>query len=293
MPSIGTRVRFCLVLALLLAGLCSPAVGATNWAGQPVRAVLRELQRSGLTLIYNDSLVPESLRVGAEPVARSGAALLNEVLEPHGLATRVIGPDTFAIVARERPEASAARVGKPGRAIELDEVVVTASQYNLAHNATEPRTFLTQAEMRSLPKMADEPLRAVHRLPGAASNGLSGLAHMRGGEENETQILLDGMPLREPFHLKDFFSPVSVLDAEIVDSLDVYAGGFPADYGGRMSSVVEARSVDPAAEGTRALGLSLFHLSALATDTFAGDRGRWVASARRSNLAQVIKALQQ
>jgi len=290
MPSISTRGRFRIVLALLLAGLCSPVVGATTWAGQPVRMVLRELQRSGLTLIYNDSLVPESLRVVAEPVARSGAALLNEVLEPHGLATRSIGPNTWAIVASKAPPSDAKDAG-PGqrRAIDLDEVIVTASQYNLAHNATEPRTFLTQAELRSLPKMADEPLRAVHRLPGAASNGLSGLAHMRGGEENETQILLDGMPLREPFHLKNFFSPVSVLDAEIVDSLDVYAGGFPADYGGRMSSVVEARSVDPAADGARSLGLSLFHVSALAMDTFAGDRGRWVASARRSNLAQVIR----
>ena len=65
-------------------------------------------------------------------------------------------------------------------------------------------------------------------------------------------------------------------------------GGFPVDYGGRMSAVVDARSVDPAADGTYALGLSLYHLNALAGDTFAGDRGRWLASARRSNLAQVI-----
>ena len=166
--------------------------------------------------------------------------------------------------------------------------MVTASQYNLANTSPEVSTFLTQQELRSLPKMADEPLRAVHRLPGAASNGVSGLAHIRGGEENETQILLDGMPLQEPFHLKGFFSPISVLDAEIVDSLDVYAGGFPVDYGGRMSAVVHARSVDPVDGGTYALGLSLYHLSALAGDTFAGGQGRWLASARRSNLAEII-----
>ena len=55
-----------------------------------------------------------------------------------------------------------------------------------------------------------------------------------------------------------------------------------------MSAVVDARSVDPVGDGTYALGLSLYHLNALAGDTFADGRGRWLASARRSNLAQVI-----
>ncbi len=285
------RTKSLLILVLLLAGISTPAFGDVSYAGRPVRAVLEELQRSGLNLIYNDSLIPGSLRVLREPEARNGPALIDEILEPHGLVTRSIGPGTWAIVPTKVPPATTADAGasRRSRSIALDEVIVTASQYNLAHNAIEPRTFFTQAELRSLPKMADEPLRAVHRLPGAASNGLSGLAHMRGGEENETQILLDGMPLTEPFHLKNFFSPVSVLDAEIVDSLDVYAGGFPADYGGRMSAVVEARSVDAAPDGNYELGLSLFHLNALATDSFAGDRGRWVASARRSNLAEVVK----
>ncbi len=293
MSSINLRLELLLVTAFVLSGLCSTASGATTYAGRPVRTVLEELQRSGLHLIYNDNLVPDSLRVLREPKARNGPTLLDEILEPHGLATRSIGPNTWAIVASKAPASDTKEAGSGQRrsAIALDEVIVTASQYNLAHSATEPRTFLTQTELRSLPKMGDEPLRAVHRLPGAASNGLSGLAHMRGGEENETQILLDGMPLAEPFHMKNFFSPVSVLDAEIVDSLDVYAGGFPADYGGRMSAVVDARSVDAAADGNYSLGLSLFHLNARATDTFAGDRGRWVASARRSNLADVINLM--
>jgi outer membrane receptor protein involved in Fe transport len=286
------RIAPSLALVLLLMAFGPRAFGDAPYGGRPVRAVLEELQRAGLNLVYNDSLVPGSLLVAREPKARSGPDLLNEILEPHGLATRHIGPDTWVIVAAGKPAAAPPRAAGSGRrrGTALEEVIVTASQYGLAHaDAVGPRTFLTQAELRSLPKLADEPLRAVHRLPGAASNGLSGLAHMRGGEENETQILLDGMPLTEPFHLKNFFSPVSVLDAEIVDSMDVYAGGFPADYGDRMSAVVDARSIDPPADGGYALGLSLFHLNGLAADNFAGNRGRVVASARRSNLAEVMK----
>lgn len=292
MSPVCSRLNLCRALLLVLAGVFAPGLNAATYAGRPVRAVLEELQRPGLTLVYNDLLVPADLRVLAEPAARSGVPLLNEILAPHGLTTRAAGPATWAIVAAPggKPAMAEARGTDAGRRppTALEEIVVTASQYNLASTAPGVTTFLTQQELRSLPKMADEPLRAVHRLPGAASNGVSGLAHIRGGEENENQILLDGMPLQEPFHLKGFFSPISVLDAEIVDSLDVYAGGFPVDYGGTMSAVVDARSVDPADDGTRTLGLSLYHLNALAGDTFAGGQGRWLASARRSNLAQVI-----
>ncbi|MEO8444543.1 MAG: TonB-dependent receptor [Gammaproteobacteria bacterium] len=279
-------------LLLLLAGVITPVVGATGYAGQPVRAVLQELQSAGITLVYNDELVPAELRVLTEPVASAGIALVDEILAPHRLKTQSVGPGTWIIV-RVAADAGAPGASQVSRrlaapATALEEVIVTASQYNLARAAPEGRTFLTQDELRRLPKMADEPLRAVHRLPGAASNGLSGLAHIRGGEENETEIYLDGMPLLEPFHLRNFFSPVSVLDGEIVADLDVYAGGFPVDYGGRMSAVIDARSVDPAADGSYAVGLSLYHLNALAGSTFADGRGRWLASARRSNLSQVL-----
>lgn len=293
MPRFNVCLRLCATLVLFLAGVVTPAQGATPRAGQPLHTVLEELQRSGLVLIYNDSLVPASLRIVNEPAAVGGIELLSEILAPHRLATRNIGPNTWAIVAvnGDAPAVATRQPIPPRRAVALDEVIVTASQYNLAHSAPEPTTFFTQAELRSLPKLADEPLRAIHRLPGAASNGLSGLAHMRGGEQNETQILLDGMPLREPFHMKSFLSPVSLLDPEVVSDLEVYAGGYPADYGGRMSAVVEATSLDPSADGYYGLGLSLFHSSAVAGDNFAGERGRWLVSARRSNLAEVVNLI--
>lgn len=285
---VRSRLTLCRALVVLLAAVTTPVAGAGSYAGRSVQAVLGELQNADLTLIYNDALVPPGLRVLREPAAKAGIPLLNEILAPHGLIARSMGPQTWAIVALPASMPAGNPDAAPRPRIALEEVVVTASQYSLTRTAPEARTVLSQQELRSLPKLADEPLRAVHRLPGAASNGLSGLAHIRGGEENETQIVLDGMPLQNPFHLKGFFSPVSLLDAEVVGELDVYGGGFPVDYGGRMGAVVDARSVDPGAERSYALGISLFHLNGMASATFAGDRGRWLASARRSNLAEVL-----
>jgi len=285
-------VSLCRALLVFLGVGLATAANATNYAGRPVRAILQELQGTGLILVYNDSLVPPDLKVLTQPGASGGIPLLNEILAPHGLTARSMGVRTWAIVSAPAgtPGLAADRDPASGRRqpTALEEVIVTASQYQLASDGSAGSALLTQQELRSQPVLADEPLRAVHRLPGAASNGLSGLPNIRGGEENETQILLDGMPLQDPFHLRGFFTPVSFLDMEIVGALEVYSGGFPVDYGGRMSAVVDARSVDPAADGSYALGLSLFHLNALAGASFADERGRWLVAARRSNLAEVI-----
>ncbi len=174
---------------------------------------------------------------------------------------------------------------------DIVEIVVTASRYSLATDVPEVHAFLSQQELEALPRLAEDALKAVHRLPGAASNGLSGLAHIRGGDTNETLVMFDGLPLYEPFHLRLLQSPSSVLDERIVDSLDVYAGGFTAEYGDRMSAIIDARSLRPAADEYYELGLSLMHSTALASQRFAEGRGQWLASIRRSNLDEVADIL--
>ena len=60
---------------------------------------------------------------------------------------------------------------------------------------------------------------------------------MRGGAANELAVLLDGMRLFEPYHLRDFQGVFSVVDQRIVDSVAVHAGGFPAAYGDALSGL--------------------------------------------------------
>jgi outer membrane receptor for ferrienterochelin and colicin len=99
--------------------------------------------------------------------------------------------------------------------------------------------------------------------------------------------VLDGLPLYEPFHLRLLLSPASMLDPRVLSGLDVHAGGFTAQYGDRMSAVIDAQSLRPAADAYYELGLSLFHLSGLASRRFADGKGQWLVAARRSNLDEV------
>jgi outer membrane receptor protein involved in Fe transport len=270
--------------------LCSLA--APPYAGRSVQSVLLELQERGLRLIYNDEIVPGTLRVESEPAFSSDRELLEQVLAQHGLTTRAIGSGSFAIVPAP-PTAAAAAGRTPAQTgpAPLEEIVVASSRYLLSTQVPDVQTMFTQSEMEALPRLADDSLKAVQRLPSAASNGLSGLAYMRGGEQNETRILFDGLSLYQPFHLRLLQSPVSVLDPRIVEDVSVHAGGFTADLGDAMSTVIEARSVEPAEEDHYEAGLSLFHVNALAARHFADGRGQWLVSARRSNLEEVADLL--
>jgi hypothetical protein len=285
-PRLLVRVALC--AAALLGAAASLAAGPP-YRGRTVDEVLRVLGTQGLQLIYSSELVPGSLRVQREPDGTTPVEVLEQVLAEHGLRAKPVGDDTYAIV--REPDAVA---GQPGptpapkaAVVPLEEIVIAASRYSLASDVPDVHTFLTQAEIEGLPRLADDSLKAVQRLPGAASNGLSGLANMRGGESNETLIVFDGLPLYDPFHLRLLLSPTSVLDPRVLRGLDVHAGGFTAEFGDRMSSVIEAHSLQPDADAYYELGLSLFHANALASQRFGAGRGQWLAAVRRSNLDEV------
>lgn len=273
-----------LALACLLVSLAARAGEA--YAGRTLDEVLREFSSRGLQLVYNQDLVPPGLRITREPAAGSDLSVLEQLLADQGLRARRVGDGIYAIVRSDVPSAGAAAAAAPSpfAAAPIENVVVTASRYSLSADVPDVHTFLTQTELAAMPRFADDALKAVHRLPGAASNGLSGLAHMRGGEENETQVIFDGLALYEPFHLRLLQSPTSVLDERVLDGMDVYAGGFTAEYGDRMSAVIDARSVHPAEDAYYELGLSTFHANALASQRFDAGRGQWLAAVRASNL---------
>jgi outer membrane receptor protein involved in Fe transport len=280
--------------ALACAALwCAAALAASpGYSGRRVIDVLHELGTQGLRLIYSSETVPDSLRVLREPVGNTPDEVLADLLAQHGLEARRVGDGAWAIV-RAQPESVTPPTPAPSTSpaapanARLEEIVVASSRYSLSADVPDAHTLLTQDEIEGLPRFAEDALKAVHRLPGAASNGLSGLANIRGGEANETLVVLDGLPLYDPFHLQLLLSPASLLDPRLLSGLDVHAGGFTAEFGDRMSAVIEATTVQPEADRYYELGLSLFHAQALASQRFADGRGQWLVAARRSNLDEV------
>jgi hypothetical protein len=261
----------------------------TAWAqlqGRSVGAVLDSLRAEGFIFIYSTQIVPDRLQVETEPSARHGLELAREILAAHGLGLSEAAPRVYAVI--HDPGAARKAVTAPAAPARIEEIVVQTSRYTLAAEHIAPKNFLTQDQVQAMPRLADETLRAVQRLPGIATNGVSSLGPIRGGEPNETAILLNGLRLYEPFHLKNFFSPVSLLDSRLIDHIELYSGGFPVPYGDRMSGIIDATTIRPQQRYYEA-GLSLFHLSALAATPFANERGQALLSARRGNLGDLAQ----
>jgi len=79
-------------------------------------------------------------------------------------------------------------------------------------------------------------------VPGVISTGdQGGQLYVRGGAPIQNRVLLDGMTIYNPFHSIGFFS---VFDTDIIRNTKIYTGGYPSDYGGRISSVMDISTRD-------------------------------------------------
>lgn len=130
---------------------------------------------------------------------------------------------------------------RPSR-IEVREVVVERSR---ALDAAPPGTSdLAASDLAALPAPLGEQdlLRKLEWLPGVSRAGAaSGGLLVRGGEPDENLYLLDDAPVYHPWHA---FTLVSTFQAETVSQVRLYRGIFPAEHGGRLSSVVETEVRD-------------------------------------------------
>lgn len=122
----------------------------------------------------------------------------------------------------------------------LKEVIITASpsQYKRAEMS---KLELPMKQLAFMPKLAGETdiMRVFQLMPGVqmGKEGTSGI-YVRGGTPDQNLILLDDIPLYYVNHIGGF---ISIFNSEAINAATLYKGGFPARYGGRLSSIVDVR----------------------------------------------------
>lgn len=120
----------------------------------------------------------------------------------------------------------------------LDEVQVTAEELP-AQQVQMSTVRLSIPDIKKIPAFMGEVdiIRAIQLLPGVQSGGEGTTGfYVRGGSPDQNLILLDGVPVYNASHLFGFFS---VFNADAIKNVQLTKGGFPARYGGRLSSVLE------------------------------------------------------
>ncbi|MCB0553139.1 MAG: TonB-dependent receptor [Phaeodactylibacter sp.] len=126
--------------------------------------------------------------------------------------------------------------------VQLEQVVVQANSYREQLSSTEMSVeAVTTREAKLLPVLLGESdiLKTIQLKPGipSGSEGTTGL-FVRGGSSDQNLIVLDEAIVYNPNHLFGFFS---TFNTDAVKDLKIYKGGFPAQYGGRLSSAIDVK----------------------------------------------------
>lgn len=128
--------------------------------------------------------------------------------------------------------------------IKLGMVEVSAEKQEARSEVRTSVVTLTPKEMKQIPTVSGESdlAQVLQVQPGIVFTGdQGGQLYIRGGSPIQNKVLLDGMIIYNPFHSIGFFS---VFDTDIIRSADIYTGGFGAEFGDRISSIMDIHTRD-------------------------------------------------
>lgn len=170
------------------------------------------------------------------------------------------------------------------KSISLKEVVVNgeASNQNVASSSMSIQK-LDIKEVKALPVLFGEQdiLKTIQLLPGikSAGEGNSGF-YVRGGTTDQNLVLLDEAPVYNTAHLLGFFS---VFNSDAIKDVTVIKGGIPAEYGGRLSSVVDVRMNDGNTKDYSVSGgIGLISSRLTVQGPIVKNKGSFIISGRRT-----------
>ncbi len=126
----------------------------------------------------------------------------------------------------------------------LEGVTVSADHSNDVKNVNSSTIKATSKDISRVVSTGGEPDLATYfqTVPGVVTTGdQGGQMYVRGGSPVQNKVLLEGMIVYNPFHSIGFFS---VFDTELIKNADIYTGGFGAEYGGRISSIMDVTTID-------------------------------------------------
>lgn len=126
--------------------------------------------------------------------------------------------------------------------VSLSEVSVSAERQQARTTVSISQIAVSQKQIKALPSVGGEAdiVQYLQVIPGIISTGdQGGQIYIRGGSPVQNKIYLDGLNIFNPFHSIGFYS---VFETELIRNVDVLTGGFGAEYGGRISAIVDIKT---------------------------------------------------
>jgi len=288
------------VLLWLICALVSSGVYAATphlKLGDSLASALDAYRALGLNVVSSSGMVTQRHRVTLFPDANHDLETqVLQLLGPHNLELKHLSENTWyvvratpLVVQRQADQFTPANSQTLEPLTPVVEEIVVSANYLLS-NLAKSRTHLDRRDLQAIPSAGGDILRAVGSLPGAANSGISASPRFRGGNSNEVLYLVDNIPVINPFHLRNFHSVFTSLNPNIVSGVEVFTSGFPAEFGGKSSSVIAIELLQPVSrfEGQ-------VDINTLATSLHTGGTSLnldWLISARRSTIDYLLSALE-
>jgi outer membrane receptor protein involved in Fe transport len=264
--------RTVLILGLLVS--IASVLGADPvYRGRRLAEVLQDLRARGLNIISSSAVVTDDLVVTTEPAAMRPRAILDEILAPLGLAART-GPAGALLIVRRPPE----EPDEESFPMFVEEIVVTPGKLSIVREEQASPLTVANSDAMLVPSIGGDISRVIELLPGVAAPDTSAAFHVRGSQAQDVSLVLDGLELYEPFHLRSFQSPFSLVDGDIIDRIDFYGGGLTADFGDRHGGVVKMSTSVP--QESRRTRIEIGNLNSRFEHGAPAPNGTWLFSAR-------------
>lgn len=176
--------------------------------------------------------------------------------------------------------------------IYLERVVVPLDEVEVTGERDLPsvgRQSLEGSAIQRVPGAAGDALRALQALPAVGvANDFSGALYIRGGSDEDNLYYFDRVPIGYPYH---FGGIVSSLSSEIIERIDVYPGGYGAEFGVDSQAVIDIYSRDKNTDGFGSkFNLNLLYSEGLLEGKL-GDKGYWYAAGRRSYIDLFLRSI--
>ena len=195
------------------------------------------------------------------------------------------------VVTMELQQSQTLNFNLDATVVEAKEVVITGEKEDKNITSNEmSKVELSAEKVKSLPALFGEVdiLKTITLLPGIKSGGEGSTGfYVRGGGPDQNLILLDDAVIYNPSHLLGFFS---VFNADAIKNIEIIKGGMPAQYGGRLSSILnitmkEGDNQKFGAEG----GIGLISSRLMLQGPIVKNKSSFIATARRTYIDVLVQ----
>lgn len=281
--------RLCIVVSILL---CSSVL-----LGQgTIRGFIKDAENGEPVIFITVGLEGTSIGTSTDG---NGYYSLTKV--PAGQYTLIVKTLEYTEVRRtvmvENQRVLAENVMLEKNVVDLGPIVISSERSDQRNNVNISVESIRPQDIKRLPSFGGQSdiVQVLTTLPGFISTGdQGGQIFVRGGAPVQNKVLLDGMIVYNPFHSIGLFS---VFDTDIISNADVYTGGFGAQYGGRISSVMDISTRDGnKREVNGRVGLNPFGAKALIEGPLQkldekGSGISFILSAKNSYLDRTSKSI--